>query len=241
MKTAAALEIAEGIWIDARRAVWLEKEQTLAVADLHLGYAWAHRHAGQLLPLSASESTMERLTALVHHYRPRQLAILGDVVHAAVPVSALEEELRRLCQELGGRLALRLLAGNHDRSLAPLLKRCGIDMDLIRSLEAGPHLLIHGDETAGESPERLLEKVDARGGWILMGHEHPALRVGDGITSVKCPCFLIAPGLLVLPAFSEWAAGANIRGGNFLSPLANFAKFREAYALLNEKLLPVRL
>ncbi len=241
MRNAPVLEIADGVWIDARRAVWLEHEQTLAVADLHLGYAWAHRHAGQLLPLTAAETTVARLTALVDHYAPRQLAILGDIVHAAVPVDALENELRQICREFEGRLKLRLVAGNHDRALAPMLKSCGIDAELLRSLQTGPHLLIHGDEAPGKEPQDLFEKATEQGGGIIMGHEHPAIRVSDGITSVKCPCFLFAPGLLVLPAFSDWAAGANVRGGKYLSPLANAAKFRDAYALLNGKLLAMRL
>ena len=50
---------------------------------------------------------------------------------------------------------------------------------------------------------------------------------------------LIAPDLLVLPAFSPWAAGANVRAGEFLSAYARLAAFEQAIAVLAGKLLPL--
>ncbi len=240
-RSPAAHELRPGVWLDARRAVWLAREQTLGVADLHLGYAWAHRHAGQLLPLSAPETAVDRLLELVEEYQPREVAILGDIVHEAVPVAALDDEIRRLCADLVGRLKLRLLAGNHDRALAPLLKRCGLEVELLPWAEYGPHLLLHGDAAGCEAAAKPMESVRAHGGCAVIGHEHPAIRIGDGVASVKCPCFLVAPDLVVLPAFSDWAAGANVRTGEFLSPLAQEARFGVAYAILANKLLAVRI
>jgi uncharacterized protein len=210
------------------------------VADLHLGYAWAHRHAGQMLPLSAPETSIERLLDLVADYAPRELALLGDIVHRAVPVSALEEDLRRLAGELGQRVRLRFLSGNHDRGLAVMLRRCAIEAELLPLLEAGPHRLLHGDQWGREEAARELELARMRGGRIFMGHEHPAIGVGDGVASIKCPCFLVAPEVVILPAFSDWAAGAGVRGGRFLSALAQTAVFQTAYAIVAGKLLPLR-
>jgi metallophosphoesterase superfamily enzyme len=75
-----------------------------------------------------------------------------------------------------------------------------------------------------------------------MGHEHPAIHLHDHVTtSVKCPCFLAGPRILVLPAFSGWAAGSNIRSSRFLSAFARHATFTHAYAILAERILPVSL
>ena len=52
------MEISAGIWLDHRRAVYLEAERILCVADLHLGYAWAHRFSGQLMPLRGEEDLL---------------------------------------------------------------------------------------------------------------------------------------------------------------------------------------
>lgn len=234
--------IAPGITADARRALWLSESQTLAVADLHLGYAWAHRHSGNLLPLSAGEDSCERLLELVENYQPRQLALLGDIVHRAVPVKALKAELCELIRSLSTRTQLRLIAGNHDRNLQRLMVECGIDAELVIELEARNHLLIHGDGANSAQARVRREAVSAAGGRIIIGHEHPAITISDGAaTSVKRPCFLASERVIVLPAFSSWAAGANVRSGRFMSPFAQDEAFRVALAVLAGKILPVRL
>jgi hypothetical protein len=234
----SVVDLPGGVRLDARRAIWLPSARVLAVADLHLGYAWAHRHAGQMLPLSAKEDSIERLLELVADYQPRELVLLGDIVHAAVPVRALEDELRRLASELSKRTELRLLAGNHDRALAPLLQRCGVSFALQPSHCVGPHLLMHGDAANGLEEISLIRKNCGR---IFMGHEHPAIRIGDGVAGVKQPCFLVSDDVVVLPAFSAWAGGANVRQGQFLSALASSVRFQTAHAILAGKLLPIRI
>src|SRR5450432_4047786 len=120
----ARLELAPGLWLDARRAAWLEEQRTLLVADLHLGYAWAHRQRGNLLPIGTAEDTLDRLQSLATEYTPREIIVLGDVIHSAVTEVTVLAELRRL-HALGA--PVRLIAGNHDSQLAPMLRRAGID------------------------------------------------------------------------------------------------------------------
>jgi metallophosphoesterase superfamily enzyme len=75
-----------------------------------------------------------------------------------------------------------------------------------------------------------------------MGHEHPAIHLHDRVTtSVKCPCFLTGPRILILPAFSSWAAGSNVRSTPFLSAFAREALFSHAYAIVAGRILPVPL
>ena len=217
------MEIAPGIFLDPRRALWMEEHGTLAVADLHLGYAWAQRHAGMLLPIHTPDNTIDRLVALAEEYRPTQVVLLGDIVHRAVPLPAIRDELRLLSAKLSP--TIRWIAGNHDRGLDTLLEQ-----PIEPHLELGPHLLTHGAE---ECP------LPAAPGWLIMGHEHPAIHLHDGVTtSVKCPCFLAGPRILILPAFSHWAAGTNIRHTPFLSPFARQATFTQAYAILANRLPP---
>jgi hypothetical protein len=232
--------ISPGITLDARRALWLSETQTLAVADLHLGYAWAHRHSGNLLPLSAREDSLERLLELVESYQPRELVLLGDIVHRAVPVKALKSELCELIHALSARTQLRLIAGNHDRNLQRLLTESGIAAELVSEFQAGNHLLTHGD--SANSAQARLKAISARGGRIIIGHEHPAITISDGAaTSAKCPCFLVSKRVIVLPAFSNWASGANVRTRRFMSPFAQDETFDAAFAVLAGKILPMRL
>ena len=236
------LELAPGLWLDARRAVWIEEARTLVVADLHLGYVWAHRFGGQLLPLSAREDSAERLLDLIASYRPSEVVLLGDIVHRVVPAPELRLEVRRLASEVSGRARLRIVLGNHDAHLSTLLSGLDAEVETARQLRAGSHLLLHGD--GPDDDDRVAEafRETAPDGRVIIGHEHPALTLSDGVSSsVKCPCFLASREVLVLPAFSRWAAGGYAGEGRFLSPFARAVRFDQGIAIIADKLLPVRL
>jgi uncharacterized protein len=236
------LEIAPGFWADARRALWIEEYGWLAVADLHLGYAWAHRAAGQMLPVSASLESIHRLLELQREYRPKTIAILGDIVHRALPLDVVRNELDLLLGQLSAASELCLIGGNHDFGLADLLASGKYPAQLREHARIGPHLLLHGDQPDAAAAGPLSEAARARKGRILMGHEHPALSLGDGVTSmVRCPCFLISDCVLVLPAFSTWASGCVIGREPFLSPLARHSRFEQAAVLMGQRILAMPL
>jgi putative SbcD/Mre11-related phosphoesterase len=194
-----------------------------------------------LLPISAPDDTIDRLAALAAEYRPAQIVLLGDIVHRALPIPAIRQQLESLAARLAS-VTIRWIAGNHDRRLEPLLRDCGLGgIRLEPELTVAPHLLMHGDESDPAAAARCLARLGP-GGWLIMGHEHPAIHLHDRIaTSVKCPCFLAGSRLLVLPAFSGWAAGSNIRSSRFLSAFAREALFSHAYAIVAGRILPVSL
>jgi putative SbcD/Mre11-related phosphoesterase len=226
--------------LDARRAVWLAAERTLLVADLHLGYAWAQRSAGNLIPITPRGDTLERLSLLLDDYQAARTVLLGDIVHDAVDVEPITAELRLLHANLGSRTELVLIAGNHDRRLMRLLETKSIDLPLVRELQLGPHRLVHGDEPNVKAARAELATAHHRGGFVFCGHEHPAITLSDRVAShAKCPCFVEGDGLLMLPAFSEWAAGSNIRRGDYLSRYLQAAEIRSVTAIVAEKLLAI--
>src|SRR5829696_4823286 len=146
------LEISPGVVLDARRAVYLAEVNLLAIADLHLGYAWAHRHRGQLLPISQPDDTAERLHLLLDEYRPATIALLGDIVHDTVPSPEFRKTVRDFLAELQERAELRLIAGNHDRTLA-----AEITQPLIRDLQIGCYRLIRGDGHSEAAARTILD------------------------------------------------------------------------------------
>lgn len=232
-------QITDDIWLDARRAAWLPRAGVLAVADLHLGYAWACRREGKLFPVSAPEETIDRLVQLQRDYRPKVLAVLGDIVQRALPIPQLREEFEQLFDRLGQATSLVLIQGNHDRNLNLLFESWKMPVQLLDQLAANTHLLVHGDGDAAQSVlwQKAVQAKDAR---ILMGHEHPATCIGDGVASwAKCPCFLVSDKVIILPAFSPWAAGTIFPRYPFMSALAQSARFTQAYAILADKLLPL--
>jgi putative SbcD/Mre11-related phosphoesterase len=223
-------EIFPGIWADCRRALFIESEALLAVADLHLGYAWAHRFNGQLMPVDGGHPGAQLLGQMAAEYHAKKLVILGDIMHQAVPVPQAVDEVRGLLT-LRDQLELILLAGNHDRRLETVLAKLAPGFELRKEYSMRGMRLLHGDQ-----PLCNLEAGER----FIIGHEHPAIILGDGVsTSAKFPCFLYGEEGIILPAFSPWAAGSPINSRRFMAPCAQQAKFQTALAILGKKLLPV--
>jgi len=229
----SSLTLDADVTLDSRRALFFPREQVLAIADLHLGYAWAHRLSGQLMPITPANDTVERLRELQRDDAPREIVVLGDIVHRAMALPILEEEMRDLFDRLSPQSQLTFIAGNHDRDLQQVLAQWLIPIELVPSKRVGSHLLVHGDARA---------PAGAAASRIIMGHEHPAISIGDGVTtSQKCPCFLVSDSAVILPAFSRWAAGTNVRTYGLASPLAREARFTRAIAICGDRLLPVSI
>src|SRR5205823_2409164 len=121
---------------------------------------------GQLMPIPPTNDTLARLTELQRDYEPREIIVLGDIVHRAMALPVLAEEVRELFEALSARSQLTFIAGNHDRNLQTILKEWMLPIELVPFRTAGNFLLVHGDEVVGEtqSPQR-----------VVMGHEHPAI------------------------------------------------------------------
>src|SRR3989442_1602912 len=57
---------------------------------------------------------------------------------------------------------------------------------------------------------------------IVMGHEHPAVKLKDELGAVvSVPAFLVTDRLIVLPAFSPLALGVDVSSYPYLSPILN--------------------
>lgn len=230
------LAIAGGAVLDARRAIWVPSDQVLAVADLHLGYAWAQRRRGLLLPVEGVDDTAVRLQDLVNDYQPRQLVILGDIVHQVSQIPMLESLLSDLCRRLARDCDLVFCRGNHDRKLEALISAQSLPVRLVDEWQTGNWRWLHGDHPEAVSTLHL----ESTPSTVVMGHEHPCLRLEDGVaSSMKVPCFLVSEQLMILPAFSSWAAGSVIGHRPFLGSRARKASFQSVYACVGHRLLKI--
>ncbi len=233
--------LVDGLVLDARRAIFLPDSRTLVVADLHLGYAWAKRARGALLPVSAPDDTTDRLAELQRDHRATRIVVLGDVIHEAVALPVLERLFREFCERLGAESELKFCLGNHDRKLDRLLTEWKLPITCHRELELDSCRLLHGDTESLAASDGTVFRLDSpirR----LVGHEHPCIALDDGVSSrVRCPAFLLADDLMVLPAFSMWAAGCEIGRQPFLGPLARAARFHTAVTCVGPRLLRLPL
>ncbi len=178
--------VAENVLLDARLALFHEREKWLAVADLHYGFELSQRAAGRLVPMWGMESTSARLLSLLAEYKPRRLIMVGDLVHdrtARAPLRELFARVRDCCEVVA-------IAGNHDR-------RLGQGIELRDSFETSGFEFHHGHCTREPSARTQ-----------IIGHFHPAATLRDGAgLRLKFPAFVQEENCWILPAFSPWAAG----------------------------------
>jgi DNA ligase-associated metallophosphoesterase len=180
------VEIEPGCWLSSERALFLEQERTLVVADIHWGYAHSHRLAGNLLPMWGNEEIAQRLRLLLERYRPARLIWLGDSLHTPAAAEFAEAFLQEIAS-----LEVVVIAGNHDRRW-PRADRI--------EFRLGSWLFHHGDKP--REPEAGVTEV--------MGHIHPVITWSDGAgLRLKLPVLVHRPGRLILPCFSDWSAGAD--------------------------------
>ncbi|MFM7235713.1 MAG: ligase-associated DNA damage response endonuclease PdeM [Cyanobium sp.] len=171
------------------RAIWDGVQGLLLVADLHLGKAEVFQSFGVPLPTDGDLSTLNPLLELVHRLRPREVVVLGDLIHSRLGLTGeLRQKIQALPELMG--CPLRLIGGNHERgSWLEALEQAP-------SQALGPWWLSH----APEPTEGLLN---------LCGHRHPVAVIGDGVDRLRVPCFAFHPeaNTLVLPAFGRLTGG----------------------------------
>lgn len=183
---ASQVFVAPNVLLDGRLALFHEEERWLAVADLHFGYELSQRVAGRLVPLWGMRSIERRLTDLLDEYQPRQLLIVGDLVHDRASAAAAGELLAGLRE----RCEVIALAGNHDRHVAHAIA-------FLPEWETPEFVFRHGD-CATEPADRIQ----------IIGHHHPAASLSDGAgLRLKLPAFVQQERCWILPAFSPWAGG----------------------------------
>ena len=183
---------------DAAGALWAVEGRTLLVADLHLGYGWAQRRRGELGPVVEGE-TRERLLRLVEAGRPERLVLVGDIVHAPRPAAEERAMIAQTLTALRDRTELVCVLGNHDRAFSTEFP----EFPAVAEWRTSGVRVVHGD---------VLPTGPLEGVVTVVGHFHPAVRVKTASgASQKMAAFLEGRGLLVLPAFSNFSAGCDMR------------------------------
>lgn len=189
------LEVAPGVRVTGDGAAWLPAHRTLVVADVHVGYELAaQRRGGYLPPVERGAVVGARLRGVADAFGAVRVVVAGDLRHSTRDVDDFErEELAHFAAALGSGLQLDVVAGNHDRGGT-----------IVGLATAGP-LRIGALDIVHEPPAA----VPAR--WTVCGHLHPRITVRDETgAAARYPCVLVGAGVVVLPAFSEWAGGTSV-------------------------------
>ena len=177
----------ERIVIHMDRAAWWPRGRRLLVADLHLGKGSVLRQSGIAVPAGNTLNDLTRLDRLIDYYRPREIVVLGDLVHGRSKVDAPWVSAVKRWRERHAAIAMRLVAGNHDRHFSPqLLGFEVIENDLL----IAPFVFRHAP-------------AESTQGYVLAGHVHPGIAVRDGWRRHRLPAFRFGSCIGVLPAFGS--------------------------------------
>lgn len=187
-------------------ALWHEASRTAVVADPHLFYESVRGRRGAAIGNSSLEEAGERFKALERRLAPARLVVLGDFIDGRL----LKSE-REALSEFLGRFGWQwtVAYGNHDRSLL----RGGAlpGLELVPMMELEGWNLGHGDHSMPLP--------------AVIGHEHPIVQVEDEVgVRTALPALIVWSDLMILPAFSPWSSGVDVRSlmrGGGLSPLVN--------------------
>ena len=204
-------------------ALFVPAHRTLVIADVHLGFEEALHQDGTLVPRGHFRKLAARLERILAQFdisveRPLDRVIInGDLSHQFGYRSVHEgKEAHELltCFE-GMSQEIVVLEGNHDANLNWLSQKHE-SVKTSKAYEIGDLLFLHGHV----EPEGLAAEVRT----IVIGHEHPAVGLRDGVTGrvELYKCFLVGSyrdrRLIVQPSFNPWTQGSDLMHERCLSP-----------------------
>jgi DNA ligase-associated metallophosphoesterase len=190
--------LTSGIQLLPEKALYLQDERVLIVADLHFGKINHFRRAGLPVPQAANHKNTEALIDLIIKTKPARTIFLGDLFH-----SHYNGEWEVVGQVVGNFPACKfeLVRGNHDIMSEQQYQRKGIRV--IDHEAIGSWILTHEPMNSAEIPR---DRVN------MAGHLHPGARLqGKGRQVVTLPCFWFSKNQIILPAFGSFTGLAPIR------------------------------
>lgn len=205
------MEILKGIRI-IDRALWLQRQKVLVLADLHMGYEESLNKQGVLVPRMQFNETIKGLKKILNKVKPKTIIINGDLKHEFGTISRQEwrDTLDILDILMNKCKRVILLRGNHDATLGPVAKVKNLEIKDFECLDSGRICVLHGQKI-------LLDSEIHRAKTIIIAHEHPAVRLHEGAKSELYKCFLLGKWqnkkVVVMPSFLPNVEGLDIKRG----------------------------
>ena len=191
-------------------ALYLEKEKILIIADPHIGLEEALNKQGILMPKFQFKEMYAKLKKIHDKKDIKKIIINGDLKHEFGTIS--EQEWRDTLKMLD--LCLKyapviIIKGNHDNIVGPIAKKRNVQ--ILNSYKTENETITHGDK---------IIPIETK--YIIIGHEHPAVSITDGIRTERYKCFLKGSWkdhtLIVMPSFNLITEGTDIKSESLLSP-----------------------
>lgn len=188
----------------------------LVISDLHLGITRAFYFSGFSLP-SQLNKLIKSLNDLKKRTKTKNLVIAGDIKHTIPTISWQElKELPELLKKIKFKDII-LVKGNHDGNIERIVN----DIDNVsvkKSFTVGDYFISHGHR-----------KITTKKENILIGHNHPAIRLKDKMGAhYVLQCWIKGKitlnskkhNLIVMPAFNPLSGSSLVNNKEFIGPLA---------------------
>ena len=198
--------------------VYLVKENTLVISDLHLGYEKELQARGILVPPFQFEEIKARLNLIfAEHPDFKNIVINGDLKHEFGRISNQEwDEILELIDILSLHCEkVVIIKGNHDIILDRITAKRNIQFETIGFSPRKVIFITHGHKIPSDDPR--LKSAST----VIIGNEHPAVSLTDGTITEKYKCFLKGSWkrktLIVQPSFCLVTEGTDILRGQVIS------------------------
>ena len=203
-------------------ALYLKKEKTLIISDLHIGIEESLNKQGVLIPRSQFNDLLNKLKLIFDKVEVSRVIFNGDLKHEFGSISRQEwNNILKLFDFLQDKEII-IIKGNHDPILKPVADKR--NLKLVESFDLDNITILHGD--------KILDKLNKT---LIIGHEHPAISLKKGVRQETYSCFLKGKyknhELIIMPSFNLLTYGSDILKQNLLSPfLEDIEKF-EVYVV----------
>jgi DNA ligase-associated metallophosphoesterase len=167
------------------RTLWWPAQETLLLADLHLGKEATFRRAGIPIP-DLLEADLERLGRRIAGIGCREVIVLGDLLHARQGRAAAVMARFAAWRQAHANVAFTLVRGNHDWHAGDP----PAEWDVACVNEPWPL-----------DPLQLNHRPRPAVVNQIAGHLHPKVLLRTRGERLNLPCFLERGGALILPAF----------------------------------------
>lgn len=205
----------------------LELNEILIIADPHIGYEEYLNKEGLLVPRFQFERLLNKLSKIIKNRRFEKIIVNGDLKHEFGKISQQEwkDTLKFLDFLCKFSKKIILIKGNHDTILGPIAKKRNIE--IVDYFKFKDTLICHGDKIIDNDNFKKLKT-------IIIGHEHPAISLREGMRTEKFKCWLVGKykrkNLIVMPSLNLVVEGTDILKEKLLSPylqqdLRNFEVF----------------
>ena len=207
----------EHLILSGERSIFWESENTLVIADLHVGKTGHFRKQGIGVPSGVYKDALHRLLAQILFFKAERLIIVGDLTHS---IANREMDLFRKWRRDFSSLDVQLAKGNHDILDNKWYEEADIKVHN-EPFAIGNFIFAHDIAKPKIEP--------GPGQYIFSGHVHPGIVIsGKGRQSLRLPCFYFSQNYCILPAFSKFTGTFKI----------NPSKEDTVFALLDKDILP---